>query len=103
MDVPACLHILPIITSLCSLVSVGRCATSLEDVLIFATSADVVPAVGFSPSPTLSFLHPLDPAGAFPVSQPSSNRLLLPVVPSYQAFKKHMEYAVCQLTVLQII
>ncbi|XP_070984324.1 G2/M phase-specific E3 ubiquitin-protein ligase-like [Oncorhynchus clarkii lewisi] len=82
---------------------VGRCATSLEDVLIFATSADVVPAVGFSPSPTLSFLHPLDPAGAFPVSQPSSNRLLLPVVPSYQAFKKHMEYAVCQLTVLQII
>uniref|UniRef100_A0A4W5NAA6 G2/M-phase specific E3 ubiquitin protein ligase n=2 Tax=Hucho hucho TaxID=62062 RepID=A0A4W5NAA6_9TELE len=49
--------------SLCSLVSVGRCATSLEDVLIFATSADVVPAVGFSPSPSLSFLHPLDPAG----------------------------------------
>ncbi|CAB1335428.1 unnamed protein product [Coregonus sp. 'balchen'] len=82
---------------------VGRCATSLEDVLIFATSADVVPAVGFRPSPTLSFLHPLDPAGAFPMSQPSSNRLLLPVVPSYQAFKKHMEYAVCQLTVLQSI
>ncbi|XP_041703982.1 G2/M phase-specific E3 ubiquitin-protein ligase [Coregonus clupeaformis] len=82
---------------------VGRCATSLEDVLIYATSADVVPAVGFSPNPTLSFLNPLDPAGAFPKSQPSSNHLLLPVVPSYQVFKKNMEYAVCQLTVMQAI
>uniref|UniRef100_A0A3P8ZHF1 G2/M-phase specific E3 ubiquitin protein ligase n=1 Tax=Esox lucius TaxID=8010 RepID=A0A3P8ZHF1_ESOLU len=82
---------------------VGKCATSLEDVLIFATSADVVPAVGFSPSPTISFLHPLDPSSAFPERQPSSNHLLLPVVSSYQVFKKHMEYAVCQLTVLQSI
>lgn len=103
MNVPVCLHILPILTSLCSLVSVGRCATSLEDVLIYATSADVVPAIGFSPNPTLSFLNPLDPAGAFPKSQPSSNHLVLPVVPSYQVFKKNMEYAVCQLTVMQAI
>ncbi|KAL0969735.1 hypothetical protein UPYG_G00231580 [Umbra pygmaea] len=80
---------------------VGRCATSLEDVLIFATSADVVPAVGFRPSPTISFFHPLDTAGAFPERQPSSNHLLLPVVPSYQVFKKHVEYAVCQLTVME--
>ncbi|CAB1331142.1 unnamed protein product [Coregonus sp. 'balchen'] len=84
-------------------ITIGRCATSLEDVLIYATSADVVPAVGFSPNPTLSFLNPLDPAGAFPKSQPSSNHLLLPVVPSYQVFKKNMEYAVCQLTVMQAI
>ncbi|KAM9433646.1 G2/M phase-specific E3 ubiquitin-protein ligase isoform 1-T1 [Salvelinus alpinus] len=82
---------------------VGRCATSLEDVLIYATSADVVPAIGFSPNPTVSFLNPLDPAGAFPKSQPSSNHLVLPVVPSYQVFKKNMEYAVCQLTVMQAI
>ncbi|KAJ7990920.1 hypothetical protein DPEC_G00291890 [Dallia pectoralis] len=80
---------------------VGRCATTLEDVLIFATSADVVPGVGFRPSPTISFLHPPDPSGAFPERQPSSNHLLLPVVSSYQVFKKNMEYAVCQLTVLQ--
>uniref|UniRef100_A0A4W5N1J6 G2/M-phase specific E3 ubiquitin protein ligase n=1 Tax=Hucho hucho TaxID=62062 RepID=A0A4W5N1J6_9TELE len=82
---------------------IGRCATSLEDVLIYATSTDVVPAIGFSPNPTLSFLNPLDPAGAFPESQPSSNHLVLPVVPSYQVFKKNMEYAVCQLTVMQAI
>uniref|UniRef100_A0A4W5N0J1 G2/M-phase specific E3 ubiquitin protein ligase n=1 Tax=Hucho hucho TaxID=62062 RepID=A0A4W5N0J1_9TELE len=85
------------------LVEFGRCATSLEDVLIYATSTDVVPAIGFSPNPTLSFLNPLDPAGAFPESQPSSNHLVLPVVPSYQVFKKNMEYAVCQLTVMQAI
>jgi hypothetical protein len=28
---------------------------------------------------------------------------VLPVVPSYQVFKKNMEYAVCQLTVMQAI
>uniref|UniRef100_A0AAY5EMW2 PHD-type domain-containing protein n=1 Tax=Electrophorus electricus TaxID=8005 RepID=A0AAY5EMW2_ELEEL len=40
----------------------GRCAASLEDILVFATAADVVPAIGFSPPPSLSFLNPLDPS-----------------------------------------
>lgn len=80
---------------------VGRCASSLEDVLVFATSAEEVPAVGFHPTPSISFLHPLEPAGAFPSREPSDNRLYLPVVPTYEAFKKHMDYSICQLTVMQ--
>lgn len=83
------------------LVSVGRSATSLEEVLIFATSVDMEPAVGFSPAPSLSFLHSVDSVDLLPQRQPENNHLLLPVLPSYQLFKRHMEYAVCQLTVVQ--
>ncbi|KAL2098986.1 hypothetical protein ACEWY4_005466 [Coilia grayii] len=79
----------------------GRCASSLEDVLVFATSSDAVPAMGFVPSPTISFLPVADPSYAFPQRQPDTNRLLLPITPSYAAFKKNMEYAVCQVTVMQ--
>ncbi|KAG5857154.1 hypothetical protein ANANG_G00016110 [Anguilla anguilla] len=80
---------------------VGRSATSLEEVLIFATSVDVEPAVGFNPAPSMSFLHPVDSVDLLPQRQPEKNHLLLPVLPSYQLFKRHMEYAVCQLTVVQ--
>ncbi|KAG5265721.1 hypothetical protein AALO_G00245650 [Alosa alosa] len=79
----------------------GRCASSLEDVLVFATSSDTVPAMGFMPPPTVSFLPVADPSYAFPQRQPDANRLLLPVTPSYSTFKKNMEYAVCQVTVMQ--
>ncbi|XP_028846785.1 G2/M phase-specific E3 ubiquitin-protein ligase [Denticeps clupeoides] len=79
----------------------GRCATSLEDVLLFATNADMVPAAGFVPSPTITFLHLVDSIVSFPQSQPDCNRLLLPVIASYPKFKKDMEYAVCQLILLQ--
>ncbi|XP_026856170.2 G2/M phase-specific E3 ubiquitin-protein ligase [Electrophorus electricus] len=81
----------------------GRCAASLEDILVFATAADVVPAIGFSPPPSLSFLNPLDPSCAFPQSQPEANHLILPVLSSYELFKKHLEYAVCQLAVMQAV
>ncbi|KAM6973271.1 G2/M phase-specific E3 ubiquitin-protein ligase [Aplochiton taeniatus] len=82
----------------------GRSASSLEDVLMFATYTNVVPAVGFQPHPSLSFIHPQQaPAsqregGAFPQSQPSSNHLSVPVVSDYQTFKKRMELVVCQPT-----
>ncbi|XP_076834294.1 G2/M phase-specific E3 ubiquitin-protein ligase [Brachyhypopomus gauderio] len=81
----------------------GRCAASLEDILVFATAADVVPAIGFNPPPSLSFLSPLDPSCAFPQSQPEANHLVLPVLPCYELFKKHLEYAVCQLAVMQAV
>ncbi|XP_063080136.1 G2/M phase-specific E3 ubiquitin-protein ligase [Engraulis encrasicolus] len=79
----------------------GRCASSLEDVLVFATSSDTVPMMGFLPAPSVSFLPVADPSYAFPQRQPDANRVLLPVTPSYAAFKKNMEYAVCQVTVTQ--
>ncbi|XP_030644233.1 G2/M phase-specific E3 ubiquitin-protein ligase [Chanos chanos] len=79
----------------------GMCATSLDDVLIFATAADAVPAVGFNPTPTLHFLHPAESSSAVPRSQPDANCLSLPVLPAYEIFKKHVEYAVCQLSLLE--
>ncbi|XP_046874290.1 G2/M phase-specific E3 ubiquitin-protein ligase isoform X1 [Hypomesus transpacificus] len=81
----------------------GRCASSLEDVLVFSTAAEEVPAAGFHPTPSVAFLHPLEPAGAFPTSTPSANCLYLPVVPTYETFKKHMEYSICQLAIMQIM
>ncbi|XP_023656465.1 G2/M phase-specific E3 ubiquitin-protein ligase isoform X1 [Paramormyrops kingsleyae] len=81
----------------------GRCATTLEDILIFSTSADAVPAVGFNPAPSLSFLHPQISVGVFPERHPSCNHIVLPVLTSYEIFKKHMEYAVCQLTMMQTL
>ncbi|KAI5616452.1 G2/M phase-specific E3 ubiquitin-protein ligase, partial [Silurus asotus] len=79
----------------------GRCAASLEDILIFATGFDVVPAMGFDPPPSLSFFVPLEPSFAFPQSQTERNQLILPLLSSYELFKKHLEYAVCQISVMQ--
>ncbi|XP_036398859.1 G2/M phase-specific E3 ubiquitin-protein ligase [Megalops cyprinoides] len=81
----------------------GRCATSLEEVLIFTTSMEVEPVMGFNPAPSISFVHPEDSMGMFPESQPSLNHLVLPVLPSYELFKRHMEYTICQLTVMQAL
>ncbi|XP_062863347.1 G2/M phase-specific E3 ubiquitin-protein ligase isoform X2 [Trichomycterus rosablanca] len=79
----------------------GRCATSLEDILIFATGTDMVPAISYNPAPSLSFFMPLEPSCAFPQSQKVTNHLILPLLSSYELFKKHLEYAVCQLSVMQ--
>ncbi|XP_066539581.1 G2/M phase-specific E3 ubiquitin-protein ligase isoform X2 [Hoplias malabaricus] len=81
----------------------GKCAASLDDVLRFATSADVIPAIGFNPAPSLSFFKPLDLSCAFPQSQNEVNHIVLPMLPSYELFKKHLEYAVCQVSVMQAI
>ncbi|XP_040915885.1 G2/M phase-specific E3 ubiquitin-protein ligase [Toxotes jaculatrix] len=91
---------------------VGRSSISLQDLLLFATGAEELPAAGLLPPPSISFLHPpsFSPPGAketgrpgtdewrdeglFPQSEPSSKHLLLPVTSSYQAFKSSMEQAV---------
>ncbi|XP_072546610.1 G2/M phase-specific E3 ubiquitin-protein ligase [Salminus brasiliensis] len=81
----------------------GQGAASLEDILAFATATDVIPAIGFSPAPLLSFFTPLDSSCAFPQSQTEANHLILPVLPSYELFKKHLEYVVCELSVMQVL
>ncbi|KAA0711219.1 G2/M phase-specific E3 ubiquitin-protein ligase [Triplophysa tibetana] len=80
----------------------GQCATSIEDILTFATATDTVPAIGFNTTPTLSFLDSPDPTFGFPQSH-SVNHLILPILPSYEVFKKHLDYAVCQFSVMQYI
>ncbi|KAM9465715.1 LOW QUALITY PROTEIN: G2/M phase-specific E3 ubiquitin-protein ligase [Clarias gariepinus] len=79
----------------------GRCAASLEDILIFVTGTNVVPAISFDPPPSLSFFVPLEPSFAFPQSQTEKNHLILPLLSSYEIFKKHLEYAVCQISVME--
>ncbi|KAM7403780.1 hypothetical protein PAMA_004287 [Pampus argenteus] len=98
---------------------VGRSSISLQDLLSFATGAEELPAAGFLPPPSISFLHPfncfapgveedgggeketgrpgmeeLRDEGLFPQNEPSSKHLLLPVTSSYQAFKNSMEQAI---------
>lgn len=79
----------------------GRCAASLEDILMFATGIDVMPAMSFEPPPSLSFFLPLEPSFALPQSRTETNHLILPLLSSYELFKKHLEYAVCQISVMQ--
>ncbi|XP_051578976.1 G2/M phase-specific E3 ubiquitin-protein ligase-like [Myxocyprinus asiaticus] len=79
----------------------GRCAASLEDVLTFATATDVVPSIGFNPALSLSFLNSPDPSCAFPQSNCDTNHLILPILASYEIFKKHLDYTVCQFSVMQ--
>ncbi|KAM7376450.1 hypothetical protein PAMP_006183 [Pampus punctatissimus] len=97
---------------------VGRSSISLQDLLCFATGAEELPAAGFLPPPSISFLHPINSPpgveedgggeketgrpgmeelrdeGLFPQSEPSSKHLLLPVTSSYKAFKSSMEQAI---------
>ncbi|XP_053192174.1 G2/M phase-specific E3 ubiquitin-protein ligase [Scomber japonicus] len=103
---------------------VGKSSISLQDLLLFATGAEELPAAGLLPPPSISFLHPFNssPPGAeeeedggggggekkasragtkdwkdeglFPQSDPASKHLLLPVTSSYQAFKSSMEQAI---------
>lgn len=68
---------------------------------MFATGIDVVPAMGFDPPPSISFFMPLEPSFALPQSQTETNHLILPLLSCYELFKKHLEYAVCQISVMQ--
>lgn len=87
--------------------AVGRSSISLQDLLSFATGAQVPPAAGFLPAPSISFLHTVASScpgeqqevdvvdeGLFPQREPSSKHLLLPVTSSYPAFKSSMEQAI---------
>ncbi|MBN3302887.1 G2E3 ligase, partial [Amia calva] len=75
----------------------GNCASSLEMILIFATSADTVPAIGFTPEPCVEFIHEQPQSqGMYPEANPSFNCILLPVVSCYDVFRRNMDYAICQ-------
>uniref|UniRef100_A0A3Q4BEQ2 Uncharacterized protein n=1 Tax=Mola mola TaxID=94237 RepID=A0A3Q4BEQ2_MOLML len=76
---------------------VGRSSITLQDLLCFATGAEELPAAGFLPLPSISFLHPIVSSpdeGLFPQREPGSKHLILPVTSSYQAFKSSMEQVI---------
>lgn len=71
--------------------------TKLRKVLAFATGATVVPPVGFSPSPSVEFLHEGDedfsPIPMFPMANTCINCIRLPLHKSYEDFKAKFDFA----------
>ncbi|XP_016086209.1 G2/M phase-specific E3 ubiquitin-protein ligase-like [Sinocyclocheilus grahami] len=69
----------------------------LEKILAFATGASCVPPVGFSPQPTIEFLHKEDSESAvistFPMANTCINCLKLPFHTKYGEFKSSMDFA----------
>uniref|UniRef100_A0A3P8S6T4 HECT domain-containing protein n=1 Tax=Amphiprion percula TaxID=161767 RepID=A0A3P8S6T4_AMPPE len=61
---------------------------SLEDILVFFTGCDNIPALGFSPKPSLEFIN----HSRFPVANTCDNILRIPLHASYTAFKHDMDF-----------
>ncbi|XP_065103755.1 G2/M phase-specific E3 ubiquitin-protein ligase-like [Paramisgurnus dabryanus] len=63
---------------------------SLEDVLVFCTGCDSIPALGFSPKPSLEFIT----NSRFPVANTCENILRIPVHAVYTTFKSDMDFGI---------
>uniref|UniRef100_A0A3Q3FKZ8 HECT domain-containing protein n=1 Tax=Labrus bergylta TaxID=56723 RepID=A0A3Q3FKZ8_9LABR len=63
---------------------------SLEDILVFFTGCDSIPALGFSPKPSLEFSN----HSRFPVANTCENILRIPFHAVYTAFKHDMDFAI---------
>ncbi|KAK5848647.1 hypothetical protein PBY51_006242 [Eleginops maclovinus] len=64
---------------------------TLESILTFTTGSNVVPPMGFSPQPSLEFLHG---GGKYPIANTCINCLRLPLHSEYEPFKEAMEFAI---------
>ncbi|MBN3277309.1 G2E3 ligase, partial [Polyodon spathula] len=74
----------------------SACPVSLETILVFATAADAVPPMGFVPEPSIEFLHNQGQLQEmFPQGETSFNILKLPIVQTYEEFRRSMDYAIC--------
>ncbi|XP_023805819.1 G2/M phase-specific E3 ubiquitin-protein ligase-like [Oryzias latipes] len=61
--------------------------SKLQKILAFATGASVVPAIGFSPTPSVQFMHNEDDdffSSMFPMANTCVNCIKLPLHTSYQ-------------------
>lgn len=67
----------------------GKSATTMEDILNFATGCSSIPPTGFKPSPSVECLH-VD----FPVANKCKNCLVLPVTNTYEEFQGNMDFAI---------
>ena len=75
----------------------------LQSLLIFVTGLDVIPPLGFSAMPTMTFRHPdakepNDPRSELPTANTCSNALSIPVVPTYDQFYANMLAAITYAT-----
>ncbi|XP_059135626.1 G2/M phase-specific E3 ubiquitin-protein ligase isoform X3 [Peromyscus eremicus] len=67
----------------------GKSATTMEDILIFATGCSSIPPAGFKPPPSIECLH-MD----FPVGNKCNNCLALPITNTYKEFQENMDFAI---------
>ncbi|TKS71947.1 G2/M phase-specific E3 ubiquitin-protein ligase [Collichthys lucidus] len=71
--------------------------SKLQKILAFATGASVVPPIGFSPSPSVEFIHKGDDdfssTPLFPMANTCINCIKLPLHVSYQLFKEKFDFA----------
>ncbi|XP_028259851.1 uncharacterized protein LOC114434702 [Parambassis ranga] len=71
--------------------------SKLQKILAFATGASVVPPIGFSPSPSLEFIHKGDDdfssTPLFPMANTCVNCIRLPLHVSYHVFKEKFDFA----------
>lgn len=75
-----------------SFFSDGEAEISLNDLIIFATGADVIPPLGFPWKPKLSFLHD---ACLYPKGNTCGLELHLPTIHKhYGHFKDHMDFGI---------
>ncbi|XP_041833621.1 uncharacterized protein LOC121634773 [Melanotaenia boesemani] len=68
----------------------------LAIILAFATGANTVPPIGFSPQPSIEFLHQEDYSGTtakLPIANTCINCLKLPLHTAYTDFKENMDFA----------
>uniref|UniRef100_UPI003AAF346D G2/M phase-specific E3 ubiquitin-protein ligase-like n=1 Tax=Centroberyx gerrardi TaxID=166262 RepID=UPI003AAF346D len=71
--------------------------SKLQKILAFATGASVVPPIGFSPTPSVQFIHKGDDdfssTPMFPMANTCVNYIKLPLHVSYQLFKEKFDFA----------
>ncbi|XP_042533338.1 G2/M phase-specific E3 ubiquitin-protein ligase isoform X1 [Dipodomys spectabilis] len=67
----------------------GKSATTMEDILIFATGCNSVPPSGFKPTPSIEYLHT-----DFPVGNKCNNCLVLPITKTYKEFEESMDFTI---------
>ncbi|KFO29267.1 G2/M phase-specific E3 ubiquitin-protein ligase, partial [Fukomys damarensis] len=67
----------------------GKSATTMEDILIFATGCNSIPPAGFKPTPSIEYLH-MD----FPIGNKCNNCLALPMTSTYKKFQENMDFAI---------
>ncbi|XP_029998120.1 G2/M phase-specific E3 ubiquitin-protein ligase-like [Sphaeramia orbicularis] len=71
--------------------------SKLQKILAFATGASVVPPIGFSPSPSIQFIHKGDDdfscTPMFPMANTCVNCIKLPLHVSYLLFKEKFDFA----------
>ena len=80
----------------------GDSRITLNQILVFSTGTDCIPAIGFEPLPTVGFQHDKrmgyqrDFVSKFPIASTCSNTLYLPVLANYNEFKHFMEEGILQ-------